>query len=576
MDRPSESSMVPYTPSQKAVVQSSPQPQSRPAVHKELQVGNISVCGIKIVSIVIEGVERLCLAQISSTLLKQFSYNEIHNRRVALGINCVQCTPVQLEMLRRAGAMPPASRRCGMITIREAERLCRSFLTDNAPPRLPDDFYFSVHHECAWGCRGQFIPSRYNSSRAKCIKCTFCGIFFSPNKFIFHSHRKGLTDKYVEPDAANFNSWRRHMKLSGNPKEDIIFAWEDVKAMFNGGTRKRMLSKPVAAGGNHTEEGWEDVKSICSSRKRAICNTPNPRESPGPVRRSRSSPSAQISTPPLPVQQPSTHPRVAPFRELPLPLSRSLMADYVWHQQAAAAAKTPGFAFLPYGFPWIGKGGPVLPVFPGPLAPPLSGNAPSESLIPGTGASLPLPPPPLPPSLHQSAFRPVVRSSPIIESPPPVREHQIPRNNDADEKEINSDDEVDIETMEDEDPTFRATPTPSLHFDSLNLRSSIAASISGNSSNHSGRSASPQCWSPARETEREAEKMAEESAALREDKPESKSLERWHGRTGSFYQHPNVLESNGDSSDRSTPDCSACRPRAMFYGQVHSPPLSSN
>ncbi|CAG9791023.1 unnamed protein product [Diatraea saccharalis] len=180
--------------------------------------------------------------QISNTLLKQFSYNEIHNRRVALGITCVQCTPVQLEILRRAGAMPVSSRRCGMITRREAERLCKSFLGDNAPPRLPDDFAFAVHHECAWGCRGAFLPARYNSSRAKCIKCAYCGLFFSPNKFIFHSHRVGPGDKYVQPDAANFNSWRRHMKLSGSPPDEVIHAWEDVKAMFNGGTRKRMLS----------------------------------------------------------------------------------------------------------------------------------------------------------------------------------------------------------------------------------------------------------------------------------------------------------------------------------------------
>lgn len=103
---------------------------------QELQVGSVSLYGIHIVSLMIEGQERLCLAQISNTLLKQFSYNEIHNRRVALGITCVQCTPVQLEILRRAGAMPPSSRRCGMITRREAERLCKSFLSDNSPPRL--------------------------------------------------------------------------------------------------------------------------------------------------------------------------------------------------------------------------------------------------------------------------------------------------------------------------------------------------------------------------------------------------------------------------------------------------------
>lgn len=202
------------------------------------QVSNVILYGIPIVSLYIESQERLCLAQISNTLLKQFSYNEIHNRRVALGITCVQCTPVQLEILRRAGAMPVSSRRCGMITRREAERLCKSFLGDNSPPRLPDDFSFGVFHECAWGCRGAFLPSRYNSSRAKCIKCSYCGLFFSPNKFIFHSHRVSANDKYVQPDAANFNSWRRHLRLSGTPLDDIQHAWEDVKAMFNGGTRK--------------------------------------------------------------------------------------------------------------------------------------------------------------------------------------------------------------------------------------------------------------------------------------------------------------------------------------------------
>ncbi|XP_033237125.1 uncharacterized protein fuss [Drosophila pseudoobscura] len=206
-------------------------------------VSSVLLYGIPIVSLYIEGQERLCLAQISNTLLKQFSYNEIHNRRVALGITCVQCTPVQLEILRRAGAMPVSSRRCGMITRREAERLCKSFLGDNSPPRLPDDFAFNVQHKCAWGCRGSFLPSRYNSSRAKCIKCAFCGMFFSPNKFIFHSHRITTNDRYVQPDAANFNSWRRHMTLSGNAHDEkIIYAWEDVKAMFNGGTRKRLVS----------------------------------------------------------------------------------------------------------------------------------------------------------------------------------------------------------------------------------------------------------------------------------------------------------------------------------------------
>lgn len=199
--------------------------------------------------------------------------------------------------------------------------------------RLPEDFAFSVHHECAWGCRGAFLPARYNSSRAKCIKCAYCGLFFSPNKFIFHSHRIGPSDKYVQPDAANFNSWRRHMKLSGNPPDEVVHAWEDVKAMFNGGTRKRLLNNPTS------------------------------RESPSPAKQPRSSPTAQIPT----LVPSPTHPRVPPFPELPLPLSRSLVMDYVWHQHqqaaAVAAAKTPGFPFSPYALPWLAKRGPVL--FPG-------------------------------------------------------------------------------------------------------------------------------------------------------------------------------------------------------------------
>uniref|UniRef100_A0AAR5PH32 c-SKI SMAD4-binding domain-containing protein n=1 Tax=Dendroctonus ponderosae TaxID=77166 RepID=A0AAR5PH32_DENPD len=235
------------------------------------QVSTVVLYGVPIVSLIIENQERLCLAQISNTLLKHFSYNEIHNRRVALGITCVQCTPVQLEILRRAGAMPVSSRRCGMITRRESERLCKSFLGDNAPPRLPDDFAFTVHHECAWGCRGSFLPSRYNSSRAKCIKCTACGLFFSPNKFIFHSHRLTTNDKYVQPDAANFNSWRRHMKLSGNPPEEIIHAWEDVKAMFNGGTRKRLLSSSVVSHTTKQNKAESQNQPVVPSPRIAHC-----------------------------------------------------------------------------------------------------------------------------------------------------------------------------------------------------------------------------------------------------------------------------------------------------------------
>ncbi|KAK6180376.1 hypothetical protein SNE40_012544 [Patella caerulea] len=209
-----------------------------------IRVGTVMLLGVPIIGLTVDNKERLCLAQISNTLLRDFSYNEIHNRRVALGITCMQCSASQLEILRRTGAMPISSRRCGLITKREAERLVKSFIEDIPPPRLPEDFSFKVHHQCGWGCKGLFQPSRYNSSRAKCIKCLACENYFSPNKFIFHYH-KTESSEYKHPDAANFNSWRRHLFLTDdNPPDSLLHAWEDVKAMFNGGCRKRFSTAP--------------------------------------------------------------------------------------------------------------------------------------------------------------------------------------------------------------------------------------------------------------------------------------------------------------------------------------------
>ena len=207
----------------------------------------IAIRGLPMISLLIDGKERVCLSQISNTLLKRYSYNEIHNRRVALGINCVQCTPFQLDLLRNAGAMPVSSRRCGMITSREAERLVNSFLDENKPLSLPDNFSFDVQHKCGFGCRGIFYPSRYNSSRAKCIRCFYCTLFFSPNKFVFHMHETS-NSKFNKSETGNFNSWRRHITLLNEFNDDtVINAWEDVKSIFNGGKRKRGQNSPISS-----------------------------------------------------------------------------------------------------------------------------------------------------------------------------------------------------------------------------------------------------------------------------------------------------------------------------------------
>ncbi|KAG5443398.1 SKI transcriptional corepressor 2 [Clonorchis sinensis] len=236
---------------------------STPSEQFTTELYEIELRGQRFVCIEMGGEQRLCLAQISSTLLKEYTYNEIHNRRVALGIVCVQCSPAQLEALRESGAMPPSSRRCGTITLREAERLIKSFLDEPEHPKLPDNYVFDVVHHCGWGCHGQFVPARYNSSRAKCVRCNACQTYFSPNKFIFHSHPPQSPQaldsaKYRHPDAANFNAWRRHLFLSQHhPPLNLVHAWEDVKAMFNGGNRKRSL---------HTLNGDDSTNDGCFTR----------------------------------------------------------------------------------------------------------------------------------------------------------------------------------------------------------------------------------------------------------------------------------------------------------------------
>lgn len=94
------------------------------------------------------------------------------------------------------------------------------------------------------------------------FRCSFCDSFLSPNKFIFHSHRLPSVS-YVQPDSPNFNAWRRHLRLH-NPtqSEELRDAWEDVKAMFNGGNRKRSASA--------TNSSLNNMNKLSSMKKSRI------------------------------------------------------------------------------------------------------------------------------------------------------------------------------------------------------------------------------------------------------------------------------------------------------------------
>lgn len=107
------------------------------------------------------------------------------------------------------------------------------------------------------------------------------------------------------------------MKLSGSPPEEIIHAWEDVKAMFNGGTRKRLLANSVLS------------------------------RSP---KQNKIEPQSQPMVP--------AH-RISNYQDLPLPISRVAM-DFIYHKPLALTT--------PSSFPWL-KRNPLLfpqdnPFFP--------------------------------------------------------------------------------------------------------------------------------------------------------------------------------------------------------------------
>ena len=58
---------------------------------------------------------------------------------------------------------------------------------------------------------------------------------------MFHSHRLAEGGKYVQPDAANFNSWRRHIRLLGDPADEVVHSWEDVKASAPKSSIRRLV-----------------------------------------------------------------------------------------------------------------------------------------------------------------------------------------------------------------------------------------------------------------------------------------------------------------------------------------------
>lgn len=223
------------------------------------------------------------------------------------------------------------------------------------------------------------------------------------------------------------------MKLSGNPPDNVTHAWEDVKAMFNGGTRKRILSCPSmspesSSKHNHKSESQSTPsasKRSKDTKSNSLSSTTNTSQYPmRPIQAhhhnsasntNNSNPitGGSVNSVPLntsPIRASSSFPQ-----ELPFSLSRSFMIDYMWHHQQqthshssvtpSSANKVNHFQFPPYSaLNWI-KQQPTSFLFkpnnaPTTIAPPvlpLSSSSNDEK-------------PPAFNHFHSAAFKPVINT----------------------------------------------------------------------------------------------------------------------------------------------------------------------
>ncbi|KAL3862214.1 hypothetical protein ACJMK2_008200 [Sinanodonta woodiana] len=195
--------------------------------------------GEGIACFVVGGEKRLCLPQILNTVLRDFTLQQINSVCDELHIFCSRCNPEQLETLKVTGILPLSAPSCGLITKTDAERLCNALL-HRSPEKsntLPSHNSFKVYHECFGKCKGIFCPDEYTSALARCIKCVDCGGWFSPQKYVCHSH-KALENRTCHWgfDSANWRSYLLLAKDQGG-KEKIQEVLEQVKARFDTGNK---------------------------------------------------------------------------------------------------------------------------------------------------------------------------------------------------------------------------------------------------------------------------------------------------------------------------------------------------
>ncbi|GBP08876.1 Transforming protein Ski [Eumeta japonica] len=152
------------------------------------------------------GERRLCLPQILTSVLTDFSLEQINRVCDELQIYCSRCTPEQLHELKSTGVLPRSAPSCGLITQTDAERLCAALLHSPTPPVVPlaaaQVTGFRVYHECFGGGRGVCAPE------LAAVQCIECRALFSPRRFVCHSHAAENRTCHWGFDSAR---WRRFL-----------------------------------------------------------------------------------------------------------------------------------------------------------------------------------------------------------------------------------------------------------------------------------------------------------------------------------------------------------------------------
>lgn len=148
------------------------------------------------------GERRLCLPQILTSVLTDFTLEQINRVCDELQIYCSRCTGEQLHELKSTGVLPRSAPSCGLITQTDAERLCAALLhaaAGSRPHKLPGH---RVYHECFGGARGVLAPG------PALVQCLECRALYAPRRFVSHSHATEHRTCHWGFDSAR---WRRFL-----------------------------------------------------------------------------------------------------------------------------------------------------------------------------------------------------------------------------------------------------------------------------------------------------------------------------------------------------------------------------